>query len=545
MAVRLIGAIVLLLSLFGLIVGTVGFSIFSETVQEEHALTTYHMADTAASLIRGDHLEAYLAGEEADEYQQTKAYLEAYCQRMHVPTIYVIMVDRSDYGRFVSVFNPVNNAAGNFSYTEWELGHRRDTTNDEYRRKYRAIYEQESDYETISRPRSADNKHPHITTLVPVKNSAGDVAAILCMQRPMQELEEARRPFRLRIILTIVLLAAAVSAAAAVYLRRQFVGPIRRASEEAARFARENTRGEPLGAVSRLEEIASLAASIDTMEEDMLRYIDNLTRVTAEREHISAELSVAAKIQFSAVPGKFPAFPDRPEFDIFASMTPAKEVGGDFYNFFLIDPDHLALVIGDVSGKGIPAALFMMVTNVIIHQRTQTGGTPAEILTYVNNTICSHNEADMFVTVWLGILELSTGRITAANAGHEDAAVCRADGTVELIRNKHGLAVGALPGIKYRDFSFSLSPGDRLFLYTDGVPEATDAENRMFTMDRMMDVLRDAKDKTPREILAFMHERVNAFVGDAPQFDDLTMLCLLLKETGGPAPEASGAAADA
>ena len=257
----------------------------------------------------------------------------------------------------------------------------------------------------------------------------------------------------------------------------------------------------------------------------MLRYMENLTKATAEKERIAADLSLASTIQENSVPNVFPAFPDRKDFDIYASMTPAKEVGGDFYNFFLIDDDHLAFVIGDVSGKGIPAALFMMVTNILISDRAHMGGTPGEILTYVNRNICAHNPADMFVTLWLGMIELSTGKVIAANAGHDDAAVCRRDGTFELYKTRHGFVAGGMDGVQYRDFELQLDPGDKLFLYTDGVPEATRADNAMFGMERMLDALNAHRAGTPQQILEGVHASVNAFVGDAPQFDDLTMLC--------------------
>ena len=288
---------------------------------------------------------------------------------------------------------------------------------------------------------------------------------------------------------------------AASYLKRQFVQPIRKVSEEAIRFATENTEGEKLGAVSKIDEIANLAKSIDTMETDMLRYVDNLTAVTAEKEHISAELSVARTIQANSVPNIFPAFPSRTDFDIFASMTTAKEVGGDFYNFFLVDNDHLAIVIGDVSGKGIPAALFMMVTNILISDRTKLGGSPAEILGYVNDNLCEHNQAEMFVTLWLGILELSTGKLTAANAGHDDALLYRKGGAFEPLKTKHGLLAGSFPGIRYKDFAVQLNGGDKLFLYTDGVTEATDRENRLYSSGRLLCTLNTCRDEFINEIL--------------------------------------------
>ena len=188
MAANLIGAIVLMLILFGLVVSTLGYVIFTESFKNEYAVSTYHMADTATTLVDGDHLEAYLAGEYQEEYDRVKSYLDVYCKRMSVSLVYVILVDRSDYGRFVSVFNVVDNTVDNSDYTPWELGHKRDTTNEEYRTKYKRLYDKESDYETLYRLKITDGQHQHITTMVPVKNSAGDVAAILCMQRPMREL---------------------------------------------------------------------------------------------------------------------------------------------------------------------------------------------------------------------------------------------------------------------------------------------------------------------------------------------------------------------
>ena len=444
MSVNIIGVIVLLLALFGVIVSALGFFSFTEAFKNEYSTTTYHMADTAASLVNGDHLDDYLAGKETEEYQETKALLEGYCQKMNVSLIYVIQVDTGDYGRFVSIFNQVNNAVDDSSYTEWELGFKRDTTNQEYRKKYRAMYEQTAPYETVYRNHPTDGQHPHITTMVPVKDSSGRTAAILCIQRPIRELNEARQPYLVDIALSVILLAAMASAFITSYLNKHFVEPVRTVSEEAVRFARENTKGEELGGISKFEELAKLAESIDTMETEMVDYMANLAAAAGEKERIQAELSFARNIQENSVPNSFPAFPDRTDLDIFASMTPAKEVGGDFYNFFLIDEKHLAMVIGDVSGKGIPAALFMMVTNILISDRTMMGGSPGEILSFVNNGICEHNRADMFVTLWLGILDLSTGRLSFANAGHDDAAICSRDGEFRIFRTKHNLVAGAM-----------------------------------------------------------------------------------------------------
>ena len=530
LAVNLISVIVLLLVVFSVIVSTIGLLSFTDAFKKEYSASTYHMADTATTLINGDHLKNYLSGEETEEYLQTREYLDTYCKKIHVSLIYVILVDRTDYGRFVSVFNSVDNSVDNSEYSPWELGHKRDTTNDEYRQKYKALYEQAVPFETVYRTKTTDGQHPHITTMVPVKNSEGDVAAILCMQRPVRELQAARRPYLRRIAVSAVILAAVASVCYALYIRRQFVAPLRRVSEEASRFAKDSIRGEPFGEISRIKEISKLAVSIEKMETDMLTSIRKLTNITAEKERIETELSLASKIQENSVPHTFPAFPGRNEFDIYASMTPAKEVGGDFYNFFLIDDDHLAMVIGDVSGKGVPAALFMMVTNILVSDRLRQGRTPAQVLTFVNRDLCKRNEADMFVTLWAGILELSTGKLTAANAGHEYPVFKRPDGSFEVFRDKHGLAVAAMDGIQYKDYQMTLEPGTKLFVYTDGVPEATDKDDNMFGIQQMLSALNDAPDASPEEVLENIRRAVDNFVNEAEQFDDLTMLCMEYKE---------------
>lgn len=244
---------------------------------------------------------------------------------------------------------------------------------------------------------------------------------------------------------------------------------------------------------------------------------------------IESELNLATRIQADMLPNIYPAFPDRSEFDIYATMDPAKEVGGDFYDYFLVDDDHLCMVMADVSGKGVPAALFMMASKIILANNAMMGKSPAQILTETNTAICSNNREEMFVTVWLGILELSTGKLTAANAGHEYPVLKRADGQYELIRDKHGFVIGGMDGAKYRDYELMLEPGSKVFLYTDGVPEATNAQQELFGVERMLGALNRDVSATPEQTLGIVRAEVDAFVRDAEQFDDLTMLCMEYK----------------
>lgn len=260
-----------------------------------------------------------------------------------------------------------------------------------------------------------------------------------------------------------------------------------------------------------------------------MRALEEKHREEAEHERISNELRMANQIQAGSLPHIFPPFPEREEFDLYASMDPAKEVGGDFYDFFLIDDDHLCLVIADVSGKGIPAALFMMISKVILQSFATAGQSVADALAKTNEALVADNQADMFVTVWMGILEISTGKLVAANAGHEYPAIKRAGGSFELLKDKHGLMIGIMEGMRYKEYHLQLEPGDKLFVYTDGVPEATDAQNQMFGLERMIDALNSQPDDAPQQLLANVRAAVDGFVQGAEQFDDLTMLCLEYK----------------
>lgn len=253
---------------------------------------------------------------------------------------------------------------------------------------------------------------------------------------------------------------------------------------------------------------------------------------SAARQRIETELNVATQIQADMLPRIFPAFPERREFDIYASMTPAKEVGGDFYDFFLVDRDRLAMVIADVSGKGVPAALFMVIAKTLLKNAVQMGLSPKDALEKVNDQLCENNEAEMFVTVWLGVYEISTGKLTAANAGHEYPAIRRDGGTFELWKDQHGFVLAGMENVRYREYELELGVGDTLFVYTDGVPEANDEANGLYGTGRMLAALNQRPDLGAEELLQQVKADIDRFVGAAPQFDDITMLAIQRKEGG-------------
>lgn len=526
---QIIFGIVLLLCVSNCVAGVIGYLRFTESLTREYNDSAFRTAETAATLVNGDKIFEYLEnGGDSDEYRDRWERMNILCQRQNVTLIYVISVDTSDYNGFYSVFNTVNDKSG---YSPWDVGYFRETTNEEYRQIYQDMYENGLQRGTVVRTNNLRGRAPHITSLIPIADSQGKVQAILCVERPMEELKTGRMAYLRWVGTATCILILLASIGTVISLKNHILTPLKKVIQEAERFAKERTKleEEQLGKVSRITEISVLGNSVEKMENDVIGYMDELTLVTAERERIDTELTLANKIQSDMLPNIFPPFPERHEFDIYASMDPAKEVGGDFYDFFLIDETHLGLVIADVSGKGIPAALFMMMSKILINNYAMMGETPGQVLKNVNNTICKNNENDMFVTIWFGILDVSNGRVVAANAGHEYPAIRKADGSFELFKDKHGLAIGAMEGVPYKEYEFMLGKGDTLFVYTDGVPEATDLQDTLFGTDRMLEALNHDPDASPEELLHNVKTAVGQFVGEAPQFDDLTMLAIKIK----------------
>lgn len=521
-----IAGMILMLVVFSSIMVLIGYRMFTSSLMEQYADSAFRTAESAADMVNADHLDRMLeSGGKSAEYQAAKFNMERLCNSQGVTFIYVILPDRSDYGHIQFLISTKNKDS---SFTEYEFGFVRVTTNDDYRQKYKALCEEGLERALVVRDKGYIQTDPHITAMIPLKGATGKVQGILCVQRQMDPLAAARRAFVRRIILTLLGAAMLVLTGGSLYLQRVLISPVEKITDEAKRFAAENVVAEtPLSdIIENADEIGTLAESIDQMEAQVQDYVNSLTRLTKEKERVNAELDVAWKIQSGVLPKVFPAFPDKKEFDLYAMVRPAKEVGGDFYDYYLIDDDHLALVIADVAGKGIPGALFMMISKVLIKNRMISGDTPGEALENVNRQLIEGNQADMFVTVWMAVLEISTGKGIAVNAGHEHPALRRAGQNFELVRYRHSLAVSAMEGVPFKEHEFELRPGDTLFVYTDGVPEATDKSGRLFGTDRMLESLNREPGAKPRVAVRHVQEGIFEFVENAEQFDDITMLCL-------------------
>ena len=327
-------------------------------------------------------------------------------------------------------------------------------------------------------------------------------------------------------IIVLILLILIMGLTAGDRLSRRIVRPLEHMTNRVRSLGGKNLQFQMEEEYRTGDEIEVLAESFSALSAKTLQYVDQVKRVTAEKERIGAELTMANAIQRSQLPRLFPPFPNRHEFNLFATMKPAKEVGGDFYDFFMVDNDHVALVMADVAGKGVPAALFMMVTRMLIKSRLQSGESVAEALTNVNRQLCENNELGYFVTVWLAVLEISTGKGVAVNAGHEHPVLRRSDGKYELVLYRHSLAVAAMDGVRFRQHEFQLCPGDSFFVYTDGVTEATNGEHELFGTDRMLEALNKEPDAEPDQLLKNVMDDIHRFMDGEDQFDDITMMCL-------------------
>ena len=375
------------------------------------------------------------------------------------------------------------------------------------------------------------------TGLQPITDNAGNTVAILAADLSMEEITRTLFRYVLILLAEIVILSALFLSGLYRWLNRRIIAPMTKL-ERSAQGLVESSRGQenPDALVftdpniHTGDELESLSDALKEMSHDMKQFMQNLLKISAEKERIGAELNVATKIQADMLPRIFPAFPDRKEFDLYATMNPAKEVGGDFYDFFLVDDDHLGMVMADVSGKGVPAALFMVIAKTLIKNRAQAASGaeihPGKILADVNNQLCEGNEAELFVTVWLGILTISTGHLISASAGHEYPAFYRAGGKFALQKERHGPPLATMEGLRFRENETDLGHGDALFIYTDGVTEATSAEEELFGEERMVSALNAHAGDTPEAIIRDVRTDIDAFVKDAPQFDDITMLCL-------------------
>ena len=533
-----------MVAILGAVLGTITAIVFDKTIDTEFESKVTDLAHTTAVSLDGDNVkllrdkvvdiyeaqdekvgsdgmgtpahEKYIANfmplKETAEYKEEVSKLQKLAGANEVESVYILYAYPKDkITLYVADGSEVANNPGDFDPL--------------YEVNYGVLEDP-----TIGFPAYITNTPEYgwlVSAAYPIYTSDGEVAAFGCVDISMNAIKAESKAFSVMLFIITIAIGLVLTAIYILAIQKAVVSPINKLADAATSYVKnDNGTGFKDIEITTGDEIESLSDAMKKMEQDIKDYITNLTAVTAEKERIGAELNVATQIQMDMLPRIFPTFTDKTEYELFASMDPAKEVGGDFYDFFIIDEDHLGLVVADVSGKGVPAALFMVIAKTLIKNRAMMGGSPGEVLAYANDQLCEGNDAELFVTVWFAIIDVKTGKGIAANAGHEHPAIRRANGQFELSIYKHSVAVATMEGIKFREHEFELGHGDTLFCYTDGVTEATDAHNVLFGNDRLLAALNKDPDASTEQICKNVKESINEFVGEAPQFDDITMLCV-------------------
>lgn len=368
-----------------------------------------------------------------------------------------------------------------------------------------------------------------ISVWAPVFDKNGEVAAMVEGDYVLTDVENEINGYVVKLLFFIVMALIVIAVIMVRVIDTSVASPIIALTKYIDSYEKGNLTLEPV-TFKDDNEIKWLSDSFSNMIGKIELYITDIKNITAEKERIGAELNVATKIQADMLPCIFPVFPEYEEFDIFAVMNPAKEVGGDFYDLFMVDERHLAIVMADVSGKGVPAALFMVIGKTLIKDHTLPGKDLGDVFSEVNNLLCESNNEGLFITAFEGVLDLVTGEFRYVNAGHEVPFICKKGENFQPYKIRAGFVLAGMEGMRYKCGSMQLEPGDKVFQYTDGVTEATNKDNELYGMQRLEKILCENKDRSPSELLPRIKEDIDAFVGEAPQFDDITMLCLEFKD---------------
>jgi sigma-B regulation protein RsbU (phosphoserine phosphatase) len=551
---KTICAILMLTLVLAAVAMTVSYRTYSTSMDEHYKTMSSNVAQTTASVLDTDQIQRYTDSVVAlylenplpdfADAAEEKTYLgqydhlkdEGYEQLFHtlesikissdVLSLYIIYVDEAT--RSCVYIVDADNTENACPAGTWDI-----------------IYEE--NYGLFDNP--AQGFPPYITnteeygwlcsTGAPVFAADGRVVAYVMVDISMDRVMQNRQDYLVRLFLILSGVTAVLILLLIRIVNRAVVKPINQLAAAAVSYVTDrNTAGRAndRSLLEQLEihtgdEVENLSNAMKQMERDITGYIQNLTAVTAEKERIGAELDVATKIQASMLPRIFPPFPERAEFDLYATMQPAKEVGGDFYDFFLVDANTLVVVMADVSGKGVPAALFMVIAKTLIKNNTQAGKSPKEVFETVNNILCENNEADMFVTAFLGYLDIPTGKFTYVNAGHNPPLLC-ANGRYGWLKSKVNFVLAGMEDTRYDQYEIALIPGDGIFLYTDGVTEAVNPREELYGESQLLDTVNGFLELSPREFIVRTKKEIEAFASGTEQADDITMLTLKYKGEG-------------
>ena len=511
------------------IVFSAGYYSFSRQFRTQYDASIRSIAAAANACLNPDDFQKYIATKKADKkYEAISKILQDFVDKFDLNVLYVSHVQAPDYSHITYIYNCVSK---NGKYNPFPLGYEENYFEAGYNASTKKVFEEGK---ICVRHTLKTRSGSHITAQYPVYNSEGKVVAVIGAQKSIQEFVNARHSFTIVVIVIELCFAIIFIILFVTYFNACYIRPIVLVTREADHFA--SYGGKPddkLLKIRNKDEIGTLAHTIHQMEYDVCRNMEEITRMTAEKQRISTELNLAAKIQEGMLPTGYPPFPEEKTFDLFATMAPAREVGGDLYDYIMIDKKHLLLVVGDVSGKGITAALFMAKCKVLINLYAKLNLSPGEIFEKTNEELCKGNYLDLFVTCWLGIFSLDTGVLTFVNAGHPYPLLYnKADDIFSLLKEKPNLVLAGMEKTKYTEHQVRLHKGDRLFVYTDGVTEATNSREELFGEARLLKAMEGTQKLDAAELLADIRKKIDDFTAEAEQFDDITMMSFEWRDNG-------------
>lgn len=532
---KLLPKFVLSLGVLGVAL-TVTISLFSylsskKYLEDMYAQRVISGSKSVATMLDAEDVQAIISpgGENSEAYSRVQSMLNTVKKDGNITYLSLVIPDEDSVTFYIDTCVPEmgDDPANQLAYGTDVLY--TDAANDEADlQKYNYAWDLYSENKGTDKPVVTDNSYGYNYTAVSaILDESGNAIAEIQYILDMQAVRDHLNSFlyqMLGISFSIICVALLLYM---VLVKWMVLNPVKKLSRFTTDIVKSGNFEKQKIEIGTKDEIEDLGQSFNFMVERLEDYIENLTAVTAEKERIGAELNVATHIQSSMLPCIFPAFPGRDELDIYATMTPAKEVGGDFYDFFMVDERHIAIVMADVSGKGVPAALFMVIGKTLIKDHTQPGRDLGEVFTEVNNILCESNDNGMFITAFEGVLDLVTGEFRYVNAGHEKPFIYRKNGEYEAYETNAGFVLAGLEDIEYQEQKVNLSIGDKIFQYTDGVTEAVNKDKKLYGMDRLQHALNEkCLECSPEETLRLVKEDIDAFVGDNDQFDDITMLCL-------------------
>ncbi|MCD7829797.1 MAG: PP2C family protein-serine/threonine phosphatase [Clostridiales bacterium] len=538
MKLKLLPKFILSLSVLGVAL-TIAISFFSyqtskSYLQDMYASMVLNGSRSIADTLDVEDVKAILAedGDQSESYAKVVELLETLKRDGEITYLSLTVPDEDSVTFYIDICIPEmgDDPANQIPYGS-DILYEDAAEDEDDLENYKIAWDYYSRGEDLTEPLVTDNDYGYnYTAVAPIYDENGNAIAEIQYILDMAQVREHLNSFlytMLIIALGIVLIAIL---SYMLFVRRVVINPICKLAAFTKEITDSGKFEDQQVDIHTGDEIEDLGSSFNFMLKELENYISNLSKVTAEKERIGAELDIAAHIQASMLPCIFPAFPDRREFEIYASMNPAKEVGGDFYDFFMVDETHLAIVMADVSGKGVPAALFMVIGKTLIKDHTLPGRDLGEVFTRVNDLLCETNGEGLFITAFEGVLDLVSGEFAFVNAGHEPPFICRKGERYEPYEIRPGFILAGMEGMQYMAGSITLDEGDKIFQYTDGVTEATSAEEKLYGMGRLETVLNRCVDLSPTELLPEVKKDIDRFVGDAPQFDDITMLCLEFRE---------------